>query len=117
MPAWPQGSEPCKIHAVTLRRYGPRVLRGGSWNNNTRNCRSSNRNRNNPTNRNNNNGFRVASAPVAGTGQVSRGDPPGVHDGAQERDPRFPGLEKPGNPNRTGPAAIQRSGRWRGLFP
>jgi len=36
------------------------VLRGGSWNNNPRNCRSANRNRNNPDNRNDNNGFRVA---------------------------------------------------------
>ena len=37
-----------------------RVLRGGSWNNNARNCRVSNRNNNNPDNRNNNNGFRLA---------------------------------------------------------
>ncbi|WP_416676628.1 SUMF1/EgtB/PvdO family nonheme iron enzyme [Egbenema bharatensis] len=36
-----------------------RLLRGGSWNNNPRNCRSANRNRNNPDNRNNNIGFRV----------------------------------------------------------
>lgn len=40
-----------------------RVNRGGSWNNNARNCRSANRNRNNPENRNNNLGFRVALAP------------------------------------------------------
>jgi hypothetical protein len=38
------------------------VLRGGSWNNNPRNCRSANRNRSNPDNRNDNNGFRVAVA-------------------------------------------------------
>ncbi len=37
-----------------------RVKRGGSWNNNARNCRSANRNRNNPDNRNNNIGFRLA---------------------------------------------------------
>ena len=36
-----------------------RVVRGGSWNNNPQNCRSSNRNRNEPDNRNNNIGFRV----------------------------------------------------------
>lgn len=36
-----------------------RVNRGGSWNNNAKNARSSNRNRNNPDNRNNNLGFRL----------------------------------------------------------
>ena len=38
-----------------------RVIRGGSWNNNARNCRSANRNNNWPDNRNINNGFRAAS--------------------------------------------------------
>lgn len=36
-----------------------RVMRGGSWNNDADNCRSSNRNNNNPSNDNNNNGFRL----------------------------------------------------------
>ncbi|MBY0458544.1 MAG: SUMF1/EgtB/PvdO family nonheme iron enzyme [Gemmataceae bacterium] len=36
-----------------------RVLRGGSWNNNARNCRAANRNNNAPDDRNNNIGFRV----------------------------------------------------------
>ncbi|MCA0235367.1 MAG: SUMF1/EgtB/PvdO family nonheme iron enzyme [Bacteroidetes bacterium] len=36
-----------------------RVLRGGSWNNNAQNCRSVNRNNNDPSNRNNNIGFRL----------------------------------------------------------
>lgn len=35
------------------------MLRGGSWNNNPRNCRSAYRNRNNRDKRNNNMGFRV----------------------------------------------------------
>ncbi|MBK8195783.1 MAG: SUMF1/EgtB/PvdO family nonheme iron enzyme [Lewinellaceae bacterium] len=39
---------------------GIRVVRGGSWNNNSNNCRSTNRNRNNTDNRNNNIGFRLA---------------------------------------------------------
>jgi hypothetical protein len=39
------------------------VIRGGSWNNEPRNCRPANRNRNAPENRNNNLGFRVAAAP------------------------------------------------------
>ena len=47
------------------------MLRGGSWNNNARNCRSANRNRNEPDNRNNNVGFRVClplhfRSPLAG---------------------------------------------------
>ncbi|MEI7938577.1 MAG: hypothetical protein WCK27_17980 [Verrucomicrobiota bacterium] len=40
------------------------MIRGGSWNNNGRNCRSANRNNNNPSNRNNNIGFRVVLAPA-----------------------------------------------------
>ena len=38
-----------------------RVLRGGSWNNNARNCRSANRNNDRPDNRNSNVGFRLVS--------------------------------------------------------
>ena len=34
-------------------------MRGGSWNNDAGNCRSANRNRNDPGNRNNNLGFRL----------------------------------------------------------
>jgi len=44
------------------RKGDSRVLRGGSWNNNGRNCRSANRNHNDPSNRNNNIGFRLARA-------------------------------------------------------
>jgi formylglycine-generating enzyme required for sulfatase activity len=36
------------------------VNRGGSWNNDARNCRAAIRNNNTPTNRNNNVGFRLA---------------------------------------------------------
>jgi hypothetical protein len=36
-----------------------RVVRGGSWNNESANARSAARNNNNPDNRNNNLGFRV----------------------------------------------------------
>ncbi|MFN7465477.1 MAG: SUMF1/EgtB/PvdO family nonheme iron enzyme [Pseudanabaena sp.] len=42
------------------------MLRGGSWNNNPRNCRSAYRNNNRPDDRNNNIGFRVVSC-VAST--------------------------------------------------
>lgn len=38
-----------------------RVKRGGSWNNNARNCRSANRDNTTPDNRNNNLGFRLSS--------------------------------------------------------
>lgn len=44
------------------RKGDSRVLRGGSWINNGRNCRSANRNHNDPSNRNNNTGFRLARA-------------------------------------------------------
>ena len=74
-------------------REGPgcnslRVLRGGSWNNNPRNCRSANRNRNNPDNRNDNNGFRVAvlAAGVHLRGCHRRGIDPGF------RRSRMPGA-------------------------
>ncbi|MDR2692907.1 MAG: SUMF1/EgtB/PvdO family nonheme iron enzyme [Chitinispirillales bacterium] len=40
-------------------RGSNRVKRGGSWNNDARNCRVSNRNNNNPDNSNNNTGFRL----------------------------------------------------------
>ena len=38
-----------------------RVLRGGNWNNDANNAKSSNRNNNTPSNRNNNYGFRLSS--------------------------------------------------------
>ena len=41
-----------------------RVNRGGSWNNSAANCRTANRNRNDPANRNNNLGFRVCLSSV-----------------------------------------------------
>lgn len=44
----------------STREGSNRVIRGGSWNNNANNCRSANRNNNNPDNNWNNNGFRVA---------------------------------------------------------
>jgi hypothetical protein len=42
------------------------VNRGGSWNNNARNCRSANRNNNHPDNRNNNLGLRLAAHRLQG---------------------------------------------------
>ncbi|MBM4311952.1 MAG: hypothetical protein FJ119_13530 [Deltaproteobacteria bacterium] len=46
-------------------RGSNRVNRGGSWNNNARNCRSANRNNNSPGNRNNNLGLRLAFAELS----------------------------------------------------
>ncbi|MBI5291876.1 MAG: SUMF1/EgtB/PvdO family nonheme iron enzyme [Chloroflexi bacterium] len=45
---------------VRGRADGDRVLRGGAFNNNSRNARCAYRNNNHPDNRNNNIGFRVA---------------------------------------------------------
>ncbi len=53
-----------KIFYGTSSDGSNRVNRGGSWNNNARNCRSANRNNNSPTNRNNNLGFRLALVPA-----------------------------------------------------
>jgi hypothetical protein len=50
----------CKVNS---HKGDNRVNRGGSWNNNARNCRVSNRNNNTPDNRNNNLGFRLVSSP------------------------------------------------------
>lgn len=43
-----------------IHRGSNRVNRGGSWDNDAANCRTANRNTNDPTNRTNNNGFRLA---------------------------------------------------------
>jgi hypothetical protein len=60
------------------------VLRGGSWNNNGRNCRSANRNANHPDERNDNIGFRLARAQA---GQV--------HQQAQRRGLSVVGVSSP----------------------
>ncbi|MFI5272633.1 MAG: SUMF1/EgtB/PvdO family nonheme iron enzyme [Ktedonobacterales bacterium] len=53
------------------------VLRGGSWNNDSRNARAAYRNDNQPANANNNNGFRLVAAPDDSTapGQQTRACP------------------------------------------
>lgn len=48
-----------------------RVLRGGSWNNNDHNCRSTNRNNNRPTNTNNNVGVRLCVSAKTPNGSMS----------------------------------------------
>jgi len=60
-----------RTNPIYTRQGSSRVRRGGSWNNNPRNVRCSNRN-NNPGNRNNNLGFRLLS-----TGENGRTS--GVH--------------------------------------
>ncbi|HAJ59446.1 MAG TPA: hypothetical protein DCP31_09410 [Cyanobacteria bacterium UBA8543] len=61
------------------------MLRGGSWNNNPRNCRCAYRNRNTPDNRNNNIGFRVVISPVSTLleSELVDGNLPGVQRGVQ----------------------------------
>lgn len=80
-----------------------RVNRGGSWNNNARNCRAANRNRNEPGNRNNNLGFRVALAPAPAAQEKSRRPsvgPDGIPaPGGQSRLDKTPAPE----PSGTGP--------------
>src|SRR5207245_9754847 len=55
------------------------VLRGGSWNNNPINLRTTNRNNNTPDNRNNNIGFRCASE------SPNLGAMPSLHGGRHDR--------------------------------
>jgi hypothetical protein len=52
-----------RVRVALTRSTTNRVIRGGSWNNDTNNVRSSNRNNDTPGNTNNNIGFRVASTP------------------------------------------------------
>jgi len=52
-----------RVRVALIRSTTNRVIRGGSWNNDTNNVRSSNRNNDTPGNTNNNIGFRVASTP------------------------------------------------------
>lgn len=74
-----------------MAKASARVLRGGSWNNNARNCRSANRNRNEPDNRNHNYGFRLAAAPM---GQQSRRNRPSSRPAERggQRQPQFRAL-------------------------
>ena len=59
-------SQPCDPTTVGPRSQGSnRVNQGGSWNNSARNCRSADRNGNDPSNRNNNLGFRVCLSSVS----------------------------------------------------
>ncbi len=50
------------MNRVTHQNGENRVLRGGSWINDARNCRAANRNGNPPGNRNENIGFRLSRA-------------------------------------------------------
>jgi uncharacterized protein (DUF3084 family) len=54
------------LFGVTAVSGSNRVIRGGGWNNNARNCRSANRNNNSPGNWNNNLGARLVSTRSAG---------------------------------------------------
>lgn len=49
---------------VRIKAGANRVYRGGSWNDNARNCRAACRNRNEPDNRNDNLGLRLARVQV-----------------------------------------------------
>ena len=60
------------------------LLRGGSWNNNPRNCRSAYRNHNQPDNANNNVGFRVVCLPQhPSPSEPLEGIPAGAQEGSR----------------------------------
>ena len=74
------------------------LLRGGSWNNNPRNCRSAYRNHNKPDNVNDNIGFRVVCLPQ----HPSASEPlEGIPAGAQEGSRPAPVIARPRPPIRT----------------
>jgi len=54
-----QGVSPCLRKKLSVPD-GPTAWGCDSWNNDAANCRTANRNTNDPTNRTNNNGFRLA---------------------------------------------------------
>ncbi|MGE0128340.1 MAG: SUMF1/EgtB/PvdO family nonheme iron enzyme [Blastocatellales bacterium] len=66
-------------------------MRGGSWINQSINCRSANRNNNEPDARNNNNGFRVVVGALTLDCQSRwKRVPPGEYPGSPERVPAKP---------------------------
>ena len=78
------------------------LLRGGSWNNNPRNCRSAYRNHNQPDNANNNVGFRVVCLPQhPSPSEPLEGIQAGAQEGSQTRGSR--------------PAPVIGDPRWQGL--
>jgi hypothetical protein len=105
-----RSASPHLAHGHTMR-----LRRGGSWNNNPRNCRSAYRNSNHPDNRNNTIGFRVCCLPpapfIAGaagwesSGSVRRVRDPRVQTCSGDPSPSGEGI-------RTAPA-----GRHRGFAP
>jgi hypothetical protein len=76
------------------------TLRGGSWNNNPRNVRVSNRNRNEPGNRNNNIGFRCVGD-AGNACQTGQGESRAGFRSRRERHARFRALV-PANRYRAG---------------
>jgi hypothetical protein len=102
-----------------------KVIRGGSWNHNANNLRSTNRNNRNPTNRNNNQGFRCAqdACPLARI-RVSHGEWPGAcHAGVQTDPGLIPPLRREAEerttliPDRPVPRAVgQMPARDRGAL-
>ncbi|MDP7132634.1 MAG: SUMF1/EgtB/PvdO family nonheme iron enzyme, partial [Planctomycetota bacterium] len=83
-----------------------RVNRGGSWNNSARNCRSANRNRNNPGNRNNNLGFRVVLIAHRSSRSASA-EPDSIPPWPQGEQSRLPGA---------GTAAAAAGTSWGAVF-
>lgn len=89
------------VHQGSRPYGGERMIRGGSWNNNPDNLRTSNRNRNTTDNRNNNLGFRLVQSTCTASGRSgaglcrdSSGETAGVHGPASR--PPF----QQGTPNR-----------------
>ena len=91
-----------------------RVLRGGSFNNNARNLRASNRNRNEPGNRNNNIGFRCVRDVERGRASVSAAGAAAVTAVAGVRSPL---PDRAPDERRTASGVEQQEGPGPGVAP
>ncbi len=110
MPTWPMATpggcgSGCLLLFPTRRTYPEtgrvaQLLRGGSWNNNPRNCRSAYRNHNQPDNANNNVGFRVVCLPQHPSPSEPR---EGIPAGALEGSRPAPVISRPRPLIRTAP--------------
>ena len=105
---------PNKGGYAAIKRAENRVNRGGSWNNDARNCRSAYRNNAHPGNRNNNLGFRVSSSLQSGQKAGVQGLRPSARVLTNLSKPASLPLSERMRPKIPGPARVGRCAERRG---